>query len=605
MEEKEKKVAVLLRKPDTTDQTAERTEVKPQVDIEKLGDRVSKVSKKVDNLKGSTNRKFQRITKEIDIIAEGLDGNNKKVTKLSALIEKQKKESEKDSKNAEKGDNKIITILTNMLDFMKLTFEEDKLTRDQQNNFSEEHNLEKERRDKELLEALKGRNGPTAEKIVEDDDKSGFFEKILAAMASILGPLKAFMKVLGTLFSTLSKLITSFAKFIVSAGKILLSASRLLFTPLGLGLIAFAALGYTIYKLVDYVSKNTPNYASLGPSEAAVALRDESLLKKQAATKFRTTVDRLTPEQIQQTKEQLEDTVINGRKKALDIDKMAAGPEKDTAIREIGGVDKLKAIIADEKVYTIPTALEVDTGPATVGPRPEAGKLAYINVKPGQETSALKRAQEGWDKRHGANYNPDGTKKKPVGANPVMDPQQKAEAEAIARSHDAPIIADRMDREANENRTGVDVKPVVPPGPTTKTELTAKEAQAALDSNNERDITALGGRERLQKIANPTPTPTPSPASTPTPSTPRGVSSTSPMQTPMQTPNLGTQMASMSNDNALAKAVMEINVTPNNSVNNVVATNKSNVPQTGNKIPAVRNQEETYQRMILDSTRMV
>ena len=52
--------------------------------------------------------------KEIDIIAEGLDDNNKKVTKLSALIEKQKKESEKDSKNAEKGDNKIITILTNM-----------------------------------------------------------------------------------------------------------------------------------------------------------------------------------------------------------------------------------------------------------------------------------------------------------------------------------------------------------------------------------------------------------------------------------------------------------------------------------------------------------
>lgn len=597
-EKKEKKVAALLKSSDTTDQTAERTEVKPQVDIEKLAARVSKVSKKVDNLKGSTNRKFQRITKEIDIIAEGLDDNNKKVTKLSALIEKQKKESEKDSKNAEKGDNKIITILTNMLDFMKLTFEEDKLTREQQNNFSEEHNSEKERRDKELLEALKGRNGPTAEKIVEDDDKSGFFEKILGAMASILGPLKAFMKVLGTLFSTLSKLITSFAKFIVSAGKILLSASRLLFTPLGLGLIAFAALGYTVYKLVEYVSKNTPNYAALGPSEAAVALRDESEIKKQAATKFRTTVEKLTPEQIQDTKKQLEDTVINGRKKALDIDKMAAGSEKDIAIREIGGVDKLKAIIADEKVYTIPTAAEVDTGPETVRPRPEAGKAAYINLKPGASTSALKLDQEGWDKKHGANYNPDGTKKKPVGSNPVinyMDPQQKAEAEAIARSHDAPIneaIADKMDREANANRTGVDVKPVGPVGPTTKAALTANEAQAALDGGNEKDIAALGGRERLQQIANP-------------PSMSRGVSSVSPMQTPIQTPNLGTQMASMSNDNALAKAVMEINVTPNNLINNVVATNKSNVPQTGNKIPSVRNQEETYQRMILDSTRMV
>lgn len=592
MEEKEKKVAALLRSSYTTDQTAERTEVKPPVDIEKLTDRVSKVSKKVDNLKGSTNRKFQRITKEIDIIAEGLDDNNKKVTKLSALIEKQKKESEKDSKNAEKGDNKIITILTNMLDFMKLTFEEDKLTREQQNNFSEEHNLEKERRDKELLEALKGISGPTAEKIVEDDDKSGFFEKILAAMASILGPLKAFMKVLGTLFSTLSKLITSFAKFITSAGKILLSASRLLFTPLGLGLIAFAALGYTIYKLVDYVSKNTPNYAALGPSEAAVALRDEKELKLQAATKFRTSVDKLTPEQIQETKKQLEDTVINGRKKALEIDKMVPGPEKDIAIREIGGVDKLKAIIADEKVYTIPTAAEVDTGPEKVIPRPDTtgGK---------NKASAID-----WDNKFGKNYNPDGTKKKPVGANPVMDPQQKAAAEAIARSHDAPIIADRIDREANANRTGVDVKPVVPAGPTTKTNLTANEAQAALDSNNEKDIAALGGRERLQQLANPPSTPR---GVSTVPSVPSVASATSvPSAAPvMNTPNSGTHMASMSNDNALAKAVMEINVTPNNSVNNVVAKNKSNVPQTGNKIPSVRNQEETYQRMILDSTRMV
>ena len=592
MEEKEKKVAALLRSSYTTDQTAERTEVKPPVDIEKLTDRVSKVSKKVDNLKGSTNRKFQRITKEIDIIAEGLDDNNKKVTKLSALIEKQKKESEKDSKNAEKGDNKIITILTNMLDFMKLTFEEDKLTREQQNNFSEEHNLEKERRDKELLEALKGISGPTAEKIVEDDDKSGFFEKILAAMASILGPLKAFMKVLGTLFSVLSKLITSFAKFITSAGKILLSASRLLFTPLGLGLIAFAALGYTIYKLVDYVSKNTPNYAALGPSEAAVALRDEKELKLQAATKFRTSVDKLTPEQIQETKKQLEDTVINGRKKALEIDKMVPGPEKDIAIREIGGVDKLKAIIADEKVYTIPTAAEVDTGPETVRPRPDTtgGK---------NKASAID-----WDNKFGKNYNPDGTKKKPVGANPVMDPQQKAAAEAIARSHDAPIIADRIDREANANRTGVDVKPVVPAGPTTKTNLTANEAQAALDSNNEKDIAALGGRERLQQLANPPSTPR---GVSTVPSVPSVASATSvPSAAPvMNTPNSGTHMASMSNDNALAKAVMEINVTPNNLVNNVVAKNKSNVPQTGNKIPFVRNQEETYQRMILDSTRMV
>jgi hypothetical protein len=427
-----------------------------------------------------------------------------------------------------------------MLDFMKLTFEEDKLTREQQNNFSEEQKAEKERRDKELLEALKGINGPTAEKIVEDDDKSGFFEKILAAMASILSPLKAFMKVLGTLFSTLSKLIISFAKFITSAGKILLSASRLLFTPLGLGLIAFAAIGYTIYKLVDYVSKNTPNYAALGPSEAAVALRNEKELKLQAATKFKTTVDKLTPEQIQETKKQLEDTVINGRKKALDIDKMAPGIEKDIAIREIGGVDKLKAIIDDEKVYTIPTAAEVDTGPETVIPRPDTtgGKNKF--------------GARDWDNKFALNYNPDGTKKKKKPATP------------------APYNAAKDSQSAN----------VTPPTPT---------PAPSTPSSSEEGMKGYKGRRSSPESAPVTPVPTP-------------MSSATPM---MNTPNLGTQMATMSNENALAKTVEELAVATSSQVNNVLTATKSVVEHTTDKMPSVRNQEDTFQRMILNSTRVV
>jgi hypothetical protein len=203
------------------------------------------VSKKVDNLKGSTNRKFERITKEIDIIAEGIDDNNKKVTKLSALIQKNKKDGEKDSKKSEKADNKIITILTNMLDFMKLTFEQDNLAREQQNNFSEEQNAEKDRKDKELLEALKALNGqgiPPAEKIDEEGKKS-FFEKILGAMASILNPLKTLISSVGKLFSTLSKISTSLIKFIPWAVRILLVASRLLLTtPVGWAILAITSI---------------------------------------------------------------------------------------------------------------------------------------------------------------------------------------------------------------------------------------------------------------------------------------------------------------------------------------------------------------------------
>jgi hypothetical protein len=564
-EKKENKIAALLRKPDAMEQTAVQvvpqynlssnkiTEGKSGVATEELATRVSgvealipkidikigKVSKKVDNLKGSTNRKFERITKEIDIIAEGIDDNNKRVTKLSALIQKNKKDSEKDSKKSEKADNKIITILTNMLDFMKLTFEQDNLARDQQNNFSEEQNAEKDRKDKELLEALKALNGrgvPTAEKIDEEGKKS-FFEKILGAMASILNPLKAFMSSIGKLFTTLGKIFTSLTRFIVSAGKILLTVGRFFLTPAGIGLLAFAGAGYALYKLVDYIAKNTPNYASLGPSEASAALTSESEIKKQAATKFKTTVEKLTPEQIQQTKKELENTVTGGRKKAIDINNMAPGPEKEKAIREIGGESKLKEIIKDEKVYTIPTAAEVDTGPEKRGPRPEAGKGSYSHLKPGDMTPKLKLAQKGWDEKYGADYNPDGTKKKPAVPVPVPTPA---------------------------------------PAPSTP-------------SSSEEGMKGYKGRRSSPESAPVTPVPTP-------------MSSATPM---MDTPNLGTQMATMSNENALAKTVEELAVVTSSQVNNVMTATKSIVEHTTDKMPSVRNQEDTFQRMILNSTRVV
>jgi hypothetical protein len=424
-----------------------------------------------------------------------------------------------------------------MLDFMKLTYEQDTLAREQKNNFSEEQKAENDRRDKELLEALKALNGrgPTAVPISFHKDERNIFEKILGAMSSILNPLKAFMSTIGTLFSTLSKIFTALTKFIGNAGRLLFTVARFFATSAGLGLLAFAATGYALYKLVEYIAEHTPNYASLGPSEAAVALRDESEIKKQAATKFKTTVDKLTPEQIQQTKKELEDTVTGGKKKAEDIDKMAPGPDKEKAIREIGGESKLKEILADKKVYTIPTAAEVDTGPETRDPRPEAGKAAYINLKPGQMTPALKLAQEGWDKRHGADYNPDGTKKNKKPA--------------------ATFNAAKDSESAN----------VTPP-----------TSSPSTSGSSEEGMKDYKGR------------------------------SSSSSATPMaDTPNLGTQMATMSNENALTKTVEDMAIVSSAQVNNVMAATKKIVEHTIDKIPSVRNQEETFQRMILNSTRVV
>jgi hypothetical protein len=419
-----------------------------------------------------------------------------------------------------------------------LTFEQDNLARDQQNNFSEEQNAEKDRKDKELLEALKALNGqgPTAVPISFHNDERNIFQKILGAMASILNPLKAFMSTIGKLFTTLGKIFTTLKNFIVSAGRILLTVGRFFLTPAGIGLLAFAAAGYALYKLVDYIAENTPNYASLGPSEASAALTSESEIKKQAATKFKTTVEKLTPEQIQQTKKELENTVTGGRKKAIDINNMAPGPEKEKAIREIGGESKLKEIIKDEKVYTIPTAAEVDTGPETVRPRPDTtgGKN--------------KAGARDWDNKFALNYNPDGTKKNKKPA--------------------ATFNAAKDSQSAN----------VTPPAPAPST-----------PSSSEEGMKDYKGRRS-------------SPEAAPVTAPPAPMSSATPM---MDTPNLGTQMATMSNENALAKTVEELAVATSSQVNNVMTATKSIVEHTTDKMPSVRNQEDTFQRMILNSTRVV
>ncbi len=574
MEEKEKKIAALLRKPDAMEQTAVQvvpeyklssnkiTKNKSGVGTEELAARVSgvealipkidmkigKVSKKVDNLKGSTNRKFERITKEIDIIAEGIDDNNKKVTKLSALIQKNKKDGEKDSKKSEKADNKIITILTNMLDFMKLTFEQDNLTRDQQNNFSEEQKAEKDRKDKELLEALKALNGrgPTAEKI-DDKDKSSFLEKILGAMASILGPLKTFMSVIGKLFSTLSKFVTSFAKFIARSGKILALASRLLLaTPFG-----WAVLGATSLAALLLLDKN--------PEETSKAITNAG------------SADGGMSEAIIKTTEVSDENAVQKRKLNILADRPS--DKKSGFFWEDSGLQKeyLKEIGWDEKSGTTKKerdsgATKLDASGNLVYPKLPAGmtmqqfdkalnreepdaKVTVANVKP-RPTDTLKA--QVWDSKYASGWNPDGTPKttaaKPVTYNAAKDSQA-----ANVPPTPTPDDSNSYTRNSTMPTPGGYIGPVG-------------------DGDN--------------NLVPPAPVPISSAA-------------------PMPRPNLGTQMAAMSNENALAKTVEEITVSTNSQVNNIMTTSKSIVEHTTDKMPSVRNQEDTFQRMILNSTRVV
>lgn len=522
-EKKEKKIAALLRKSDTTQQTAVQivsqnnlssdkiTETKSEVGTEELAIRVSgvealipkidvkigRVSKKVDNLKSSTNKKFERITKEIDIVAEGIDSVNKKTTKLSALIEKQKGDGKKDSKKSEKGNNKIIMILTNMLDFMKFTYEEDKLAREQKNNFSEEQKSENDRRDKELLEALKGRGKPTAEKIV-DKDKSSFLEKILGAMSSILGPLKTFMSLIGTLFTTLGKILTTFTKFIATAGKLLFTVGRFFFmNPVGIALLAAVSLAALLAtdKKPEETSKGIIN---AGSTDGGMA------------------------EAIMQTTEVSDENAVERKKQNILADrpseKKSLLPWKDSDLQK----SYLQEVGWDEKTGT--TKKERDSGAIKID---SSGNLVFKIEKPAATFNAAKDSQS---------------------ANVTTD---------------------------------------TPATPSTS-------------SSTEEGMKNYKGRGPAATVtpAAPAVTPvTPAPKEVPAP-----VSSATPVT---NTSNLGTQMATMSNENALAKTVEELAAVTSSQVNNVMAATKSIVEHTMDKIPSVRNQEETFQRMIFNSTRVV
>jgi hypothetical protein len=548
-EKKEKKIAALLRRSDTTEQTATQVvsnnnlssdkivETKSEVGTDELATRVSgveslipkldvkigRVSKKVDNLKASTNRKFERITKEIDIVAEGIDSVNKKTTKLSALIEKNKSDK-KESNKFEKSNNKIITILTNMLDFMKLTYEEDKLAREQQNNFSEEQKAENDRRDKQLLEALKGKKKPTAEKI-DDKDNRSFLEKILDAMSSILSPLKTFMSAIGTLFSTLSKIFTSVTKFISTFGRILFTVGRFfLMNPVGIALLLGVAATAALFTLL--VNDKNPEETSKMIGNAA-------------------NPDAAMAEAIMKTTEATDENAISAKKTNLLADRPS--DKKSLLFWKDSDLQKayLQEIGWDEKTGT--TKKERDAGAIKID---ADGKLVYKVETPKAET--------------------------PV--SPKVEPSTPSSTEEGMKNYKSRAPSSEVSSETTliniPSPSAPPVEPVAPPVTPPVTPVTPV-----------------------------TPPVTPVTPVTPTPQeVPAPVSSATPMS---DTPNLGTQMATMSTENALTKTVEELGVASSSQVNNIMAATKRIVEHTIDKVPSVRNQEETFQRMIFNSTRVV
>jgi hypothetical protein len=98
-------------------------------------------------------------------------------------------------------------------------------------------------------------------------------------------------------------------------------------------------------------------------------------------------------------REKLEDTVKNGKKNAQAILDMPPGEEKDKAIINAGGLDKLNKIVSDTKEYEVPKRTEL-------GPDKVTSKEEF--VKNSRKTKLA--AAEQWEQQYGKNYNKDGTR---------------------------------------------------------------------------------------------------------------------------------------------------------------------------------------------------
>jgi hypothetical protein len=291
------------------------------------------------------------------------------------------------------GGGDFLGILQSIESLLHTTREEDKLEAEKENNFAEEKALEKARRHKELMEALTGK--PYKEKVVptatkEDEPSTPFDVPDL---------------------SLLRKMLKWFGG------------------PVGLALLGVASMAAffgLLYWGLQELLKITPNMKALSPEEATNALMgDDKQIDKEGGREY------------------LEDIVKNGKNRAIELLKDPEANVKE--ILEMGGLDKVKKIAEDEKVYEIP-ARSKDTLAPTTTPKDVFVKNSRKRTK--------KAAAEFWDKEFGPYYNDDGTRKSatPVKSSTGGNEQFKKEAEEFTNKQTSvPPVTSESSAAVTEN----------------------------------------------------------------------------------------------------------------------------------------------------------
>lgn len=304
-----------------------------------------------------------------------------------------------------------LDILTKMYGFLKKTQDNEMRRYEMVRNYQEENKIEDEKRHKELIKALGGRT-TTAAPVGETKGK-GIFQSILDFFEN-LKPLFEFFKEVFDIFKKVGL-------------NVVLNLFRMIGNPAFLMVAAGAATIYALRELLFKLAEVTPNMKAMSPAEAQSVLQHGS------------------PKQIEDMggRAYLEDIIKNQRQRALDAMAMNEGEEKDKTIRQLGGLDKVKAMIADTKVYEVPT--EVDKGPEKVAARPKTGGVA------------LKSKQEEWDRKWGATHDPETGKRKDLAPSaqtpeaPKMTPQQ-IESNVKATPESTPTAGQALTNVTKENQ---------------------------------------------------------------------------------------------------------------------------------------------------------
>jgi len=290
-------------------------------------------------------------------------------------------------------------MLEKIYQFLKRSTDERKRIEQINRSFRREQINEDERRHQDLIDAIKGFTvEPTAKPVKEKD--GGFLDMIKSMISGAIGKLMESFAWLKDLKNLAPSIIGFFKLFTNNTLSVLTRLIPLLGNPMFLAVAAGAATIYGLYKLITSLAEITPDFKQLSPAEARAALEDENEIVMQAKKRYKR--EDVTPEQIKETKEYLENRVLKGKEEAERINKIEDAAEREKAIRDFGGEALLKKTLEDQNVYTLPTEEELKQirernlkeKPEKVVPRPTKGGVKLAND------------QMAWDMRYKSSHDP-------------------------------------------------------------------------------------------------------------------------------------------------------------------------------------------------------